>query len=384
MSDYNAWDDQSDEVSARRRRVMPVAALWLLAGGMLSCLLLFGLLRLPLTGRWLRPIFVGPEPTVGYVSEPQPVPALTPSVTMTSVIQSGSQGAIATPVVATPGPSRSPEPRSQPIASAASLADQADLLPPNADDLRRVMVDAINRDRAAVGLGAVANDETATRAGQSHAEDMLVNGYFSHWNLQGYGPEHRYTLAGGNDAAFENNYMFWYRYDNGAAAPIQDWPQLILDAEASLMDSLGHRANILTPHHTHVGIGIAYDPVKGELRLAQEFVNRWIEVSPLPQQASPGDTVQVSGRLLPGASQPLINVAHQPMPQPYTIETVPQGTYTSAAETFAAVAPQMSGDRFVAEASLDRQRLPGLYQVRVWVQVGDEQVLASARTIWVP
>ena len=50
------------------------------------------------------------------------------------------------------------------------------------------------------------------------------------------------------------------------------------------MDSPGHGANILVPAHTHVGVGIAYRPDLGELRLVQEFVNRYVELDPLPKE----------------------------------------------------------------------------------------------------
>lgn len=243
--------------------------------------------------------------------------------------------------------------------------------------LQDVMLAAINADRAAAGLTPVAWDATAAQAGQAHAADMLAHNYFSHWNLQGLGPEHRYALAGGRDAVAENLYTFWYRYEDGRAAPIEDWPRVIRDAQASLMQSPGHRRTILDPAHTHVGIGIAYDPQRGEMRLAQEFVSRLVDMEVLPMEAASGDTVQVRGTLGTDVRDPLINLAYQPLPTPFTAETVPNGTYSSRAEIIEAIGPQVDGNQFSANVRLGEIDTPGIYSIRVWVKQGEDMVPAS-------
>lgn len=239
------------------------------------------------------------------------------------------------------------------------------------------MLGEINADRVAAGLSPVAWDATAAQAGQAHAVDMLANTYFSHWNLQGLGPEHRYALAGGRDAVAENLYTFWYRYEDGRAAPIEDWPRVIRDAQASLMQSPGHRRTILDPAHTHVGVGIAYDPQRGEMRLAQEFVTALVDMESLPTEAPSGETLQVRGTLGPNVRDPLINLAYQPLPIPFTAGTVPTGTYTSRAEIIEAIQPQVEGNRFSAEVRLGQANTPGIYSIRVWVRQGEEMLLAS-------
>ncbi len=243
--------------------------------------------------------------------------------------------------------------------------------------LQAVMLTAINADRAAAGLDPVAWDDTAAQAGQTHTADMLANDYFSHWNLQGLGPEHRYAQAGGLDAVAENLYTYWYRYEDGRAAPIEDWPRVIRDAQASLMQSPGHRRTILDPAHTHVGIGIVYDPQRGEMRLAQEFVTRLVDMETLPAEAAPGDTLVVRGTLRDTATDPLINLAYMPWPTPFTADTVPQGAYTSPAEIIEAIQPQLDDRQFSAEVRLGQPNAPGIYTIRVWVRQGDEMVLAS-------
>jgi uncharacterized protein YkwD len=45
---------------------------------------------------------------------------------------------------------------------------------------------------------------SSVNSAQQHAENMLTNGYFSHWDTNGYKPYVRYTLAGGQGAVNEN------------------------------------------------------------------------------------------------------------------------------------------------------------------------------------
>ncbi len=240
------------------------------------------------------------------------------------------------------------------------------------------MLELVNRDRRAAGLEPVEWDETAALAAQQHAEEMAVNGYLRHWDLMGRGPEYRYWLVGGRDAVWENVYSYYQRYVNGGAVPIADWEGAMARAENTLMNSLAHRENILQSSHTHVGIGIAYEPERGELRIAQEFIDRYVVVESVSEQVSWGETIEVSGRVLAGASSPLINLAYESFPEPMTVDALnATGHYASAAEVYQALNPDVSGDRFWFTTALGSADKPGLYEVRIWVAHSGEQVLAS-------
>lgn len=206
---------------------------------------------------------------------------------------------------------------------------------------------------------------------------------FCHHNRDGYGPDHRAALdAGMTDAAFENIHMTRRRTSDDQPAPIEDWPQRILDAHLGLMDSPGHRRNIMDPAHTHVGIGIAYRPEIGELRLVQEFVNRYVELDPLPAELPVGAEVEISGRLINGATDPLINLAYEPFPQSMSLEALDEtGSYQSAAQFFSAPRTTVEGDRFRTRAILDFDGQPGLYHVWVFATVLGERVKAASPII---
>ncbi len=231
------------------------------------------------------------------------------------------------------------------------------------------MLERVNADRAANGLQPVLWDDTAALAGQRHSEEMAEFGYMSHWNMDGYGPEYRYSRAGGLDAAQENVYRLVHQWQDGRGAPIDDWEKVIADAETALMNSPGHRKNILTPEHTHLGVGVAYNPVTGNVAIAQEFVNRYVAIEPLPRRAQAGDRLVLSGALLTGSTKPLVNLAYEPFPAPMTLDQLNKtGTYTPAAKNQSV--PQVRVDTngaFVSEFVLPPDAAPGLYHVLLWV-----------------
>jgi uncharacterized protein YkwD len=245
--------------------------------------------------------------------------------------------------------------------------------------LKRQMLVLINDDRAAAGLSPVALDSVAAQAAQRHADEMAHYGYMSHWDLSGNGPPYRYSQAGGLDASQENVYMYWQRYDNGEPAPIEDWPEVIRQAEASLMDSPGHRANILSPEHTHVGLGLAYNALTGDVRLDQLFINHYVQIEPVPTEAALGQSITLRGQLEPGAEAPLLNLAYEPFPKPMTVAELNQtGTYTSATDIYDASDLGADADgRFEKEVALDNEGRPGLYYVRIWVQTRFGEILAT-------
>ncbi|MBN1139470.1 MAG: CAP domain-containing protein [Anaerolineae bacterium] len=239
------------------------------------------------------------------------------------------------------------------------------------------MLTLINEERRANGLAELTWDGAAA-AGLAHAQDMARPGYLSHWNTEGYGPDHRYTLAGGLDAIRENVYMYGHSAGAGPTTP-DEWADLIQQAQRTLMESPGHRDNILASEHTHIGISIAYDADAGRLRIAQEFVDRYVTLQSIPGRASLGDSITISGRISPGGSAPWLNLAYGPFPEPMGVaELNTTGTYSSSAETYQALPFTVEADgRFRQQIALDHGGQLGLYHIRIWVDVSGISVLAS-------
>jgi hypothetical protein len=238
-------------------------------------------------------------------------------------------------------------------------------------------MDLINQDRRQANIPLVEWDERAAQAGEAHAQEMATFGYISHWNLQGYGPDVRYSLAGGMDTVMENVYLYSHCYSDGRPVPMDDWAELIREAQSSLMASPGHRANILDVAHTHVGVGLVYNPRSGSVYIAQEFINRYIKFEPLQQQARIGSMLTVTGELLLTATSPLINLAYEPFPLPLMVDDLSQkmpSTYASPAKIFNALTPTVNHKQFTGQLRLDYQNQPGLYHARIWVKVNGQNV----------
>ena len=235
------------------------------------------------------------------------------------------------------------------------------------EELEKYMLQLINADRLAAGLKLVEWDQLAAQVGRAHAHEMAENQYMSHWNLAGVGPDIRYSFAGGTEWDQENVFSSWQRYDNGTPVPVTDWKKQVEDAQQALMNSPGHRANILNPDHTHVGVGLAYNPNTSEFRVAQEFINRYITINDLPVQVKPGSDIRIKYRLLNGTTDPLVNLAYEPFPQPLSMEQLnATSTYSSPAQFVASfeTTSLANGD---CSADIEIGDAPGLYHIRIWV-----------------
>lgn len=102
----------------------------------------------------------------------------------------------------------------------------------------------VNQERATAGLPPLTQDAQAEQAAKAHAADMQARNYLGHGTLgQSWGPSTRMTLTGGSgfSEVGENVAVF----QQTAQAVMTDW-----------MNSAGHRANILNPSYTHIGIGV--------------------------------------------------------------------------------------------------------------------------------
>ncbi|HWP84916.1 MAG TPA: CAP domain-containing protein [Terriglobia bacterium] len=243
---------------------------------------------------------------------------------------------------------------------------------------RQAVVEQINRDRRAAGLRPVAFDWLASQVGDQHCQEMAARGYLSHWNLRGLLPYHRYHFAGGRDHLQENlsrMTVVSLRPDPISTEP-EDVQAHLLHAHQRFMDEAppldGHRQNVLDPGHTHVGIGLAV--VGGDFTMAEEFLNRYVALEPLPA-ALPAGSIRIQGAVLNKEYGPYYCVLfYEGWPQPRTVEELNR-TYAYEDMTGQIVArvppwemsfnPSNGGFRFQAPV---RQAGPGYYHLVLWVR----------------
>ena len=124
-------------------------------------------------------------------------------------------------------------------------------------DLEKRMLDLVNQERAAAGLRPLTMDPELTEVARQHSADMFARGYFAHDTPEGLTPFDRMR---------QKNVRFLTAGENLALAPT------LSVAHTGLMNSPGHRENILRPQFGRVGIGIMDGGMRG-LMVSQEFRN---------------------------------------------------------------------------------------------------------------
>lgn len=119
------------------------------------------------------------------------------------------------------------------------------------------MLVLLNRERVKIGLNALEMDIGLRKLSRDHSDDMFKRGYFSHVNPDGLDPFNRMDEAG---------VIYTNAGENLALAPSVEL------AMQGLMNSPGHRANILSDKYNKIGIGVIDGGVYGKM-FTQEFTN---------------------------------------------------------------------------------------------------------------
>ncbi len=119
------------------------------------------------------------------------------------------------------------------------------------------MLELLNGERAQAGLQPLAEDQRLRSVARQHSQEMFELDYFSHTSPTSGSPFDRMRAAG---------IQFIVAGENLAYAPNVDI------AHQGLMNSPGHRANILRPEFGHVGIGVIRSAAQGSM-FTQDFTN---------------------------------------------------------------------------------------------------------------
>ncbi|MGG4168179.1 CAP domain-containing protein [Rossellomorea vietnamensis] len=107
------------------------------------------------------------------------------------------------------------------------------------------LFDLTNAIRVEKGLNVLSWDSLVRDTARKHSLDMAEQDYFSHTNLDGQSPFDRME---------EDQVAFRTAGENLAYGQLSS-----IFAHEGLMNSKGHRDNILQPHYEHLGIGVAFN-----------------------------------------------------------------------------------------------------------------------------
>lgn len=121
----------------------------------------------------------------------------------------------------------------------------------------RAMLTMVNEEREKRGFKKLVVSSKLRELSRVYAKDMFARGYFSHYNPEGQSSFDRMEKA---------NISFSAAGENLALAPNVEL------AHQGLMNSPGHKANILSPDFGKVGIGVIDGGIYGEM-FVQEFTD---------------------------------------------------------------------------------------------------------------
>ena len=119
------------------------------------------------------------------------------------------------------------------------------------------MLELVNKERRSEGLKELRADEEMAVVARKHSADMFKRGYFSHISPEGKDPFQRFN---------KEKIRYYTAGENLALA------QTLQIAHDGLMNSPGHRANILRDGFGRVGTGILDGGIYG-LMITQNFRN---------------------------------------------------------------------------------------------------------------
>ena len=102
------------------------------------------------------------------------------------------------------------------------------------------LIDLINAERLSHGVGPVRPSNVLMQVARAHSQDMIDRAFFDHANPDGWGPGDRLDNAGYNWMNYGENIGGGY---SSAELMSNGW-----------MNSSGHRANMLNPELTEIGV----------------------------------------------------------------------------------------------------------------------------------
>ena len=229
------------------------------------------------------------------------------------------------------------------------------------EELVEYALSLINSDRTQHGVQNVSL--SSVNSAQQHADNMLTYQFFSHWDMNGYKPYMRYTLAGGKGSVAEN--VAWQfstgTFDLKEAIRNLEWQMMYNDSKWDW----GHRENILNPFHNKVSIGIAYD--KHNLYLVQDFENDYIEWSAM--NVAENGEVTMSGTFQKRElSAEWISIFYDSMPLNLTSEQLKtpdySGSYTQGTFVGMAVPPGYKSPEGITITAQKWDQIGRTFQIR--------------------
>ncbi len=188
-----------------------------------------------------------------------------------------------------------------------------------ASTVEREMLALINQERTSRGLDPLELERNLNESSEDHSSWMLDTDRFSHTGQGGSSATQRMQAAGFDlSGSWRTGENIAWQSERGAPGISDDIAQL----HQNLMNSPGHRANILNPDFKYIGIGIEEGDMQGydAVMVTQNFA------------ATQGDVDLDNGGTTPPVTPPVEEVV-EPEEEEVTTPTEPEVPETDVTET---------------------------------------------------
>ena len=159
------------------------------------------------------------------------------------------------------------------------------------EELEARILDLTNEERRKHGQPPLQMEETLRGIARGHGDDMIARNFFDHLNPDGLAPQDR--------IAARHRRLIGLTGENiwASSGPAPSDPAAVaremMYGEHGWMNSPPHRANILRPEYTHLGVGISVRG--GELRATQNFaLIQALADNDIPAQVNAGASLDLA------------------------------------------------------------------------------------------
>lgn len=157
----------------------------------------------------------------------------------------------------------------------------------NEEEIEKFVLELVNIERAKAKLPEIQTEVTLTEIARNHSSDMIVRNYFDHDNPDGLSP--------GDRIAIQHRQLIGLTGENiwkGENLDLSDRMKVASDIMKDWMLSPGHRANILKPEFTHLGVGVSIKD--REVLATQNFAMICgLTDQPIPLRVKTSDTLSL-------------------------------------------------------------------------------------------
>lgn len=180
-----------------------------------------------------------------------------------------------------------------------SAVDAAKMGITHDEAIEQAILSLVNEERLKAGLKlALEPESTLQETARDHSDDMFIRNYFDHNDPDGLSPSDR--------IAIRHRHLIGLTAENiwkGTNISLGDKKKIAKEIMNAWMHSPGHRANILNPAYTHLGVGVA---IKGnDVEATQNFAAIRAEIyKGVPLQVGKGESLDLAAKPASSAPKP--------------------------------------------------------------------------------